>query len=414
MSDQAIPATRGLSFDTALLGHYSFEQSPLPMVAVEGPTHIVRRVNHAFARLVGKTTEELVGHPFAEIVPEGTGDGSLALLDRVFGTGIPENLAEAEHRQPSLAYWSYSAWAIFGEDGRPAGVMIQVTDSTGTAHFRHQAAAVNEALVLSSVRQHELVDATESLNVRLREAHDQLEERVAERTAELASALESLESEMARRRDLARRLATAQEDERRRVARDLHDTVGQLVAGLSLAFKAIETGGELPPPAAARLAAAQQVMNDLSREVHGLAVRLRPTSLDDIGLEAALEHLVAEWSSRTGVRADFYAAGLERLPGEVETAVYRIVQEALTNVAKHAGATVVSVVVTRPDEFVSVVVEDNGTGFDPDAVPKGRLGLMGMRERVELVGGEIDIGSSPGAGTTIAVRIPVTKNGDGS
>lgn len=414
MSDQAIPATRGLPFDAAPLGHYSFEQSPLPMVAVEGPTHIVRRVNPAFARLVGKTAEELVGHPFAEVVPEGTGDGCLTLLDRVFGTGISENLVEAEHRQPSLAYWSYSAWAIFGEDGRPAGVMIQVTDSTGTAHFRHQAAAVNEALVLSSVRQHELVDATESLNVRLREAHDQLEERVAERTAELAAALESLESEMARRRDLARRLSTAQEDERRRVARDLHDTVGQLMAGLSLAFKAIETGGELPAPAVARLADAQRVMNELSREVHSLAVRLRPTSLDDIGLEAALEHLVVEWSPRTGVRADFYAAGLERLPGEVETAVYRIVQEALTNVAKHADATVVSVVVTRPDGFVSVVVEDDGTGFDPNAVPKGRLGLMGMRERVELVGGEIDIGSNPGAGTTVAVRIPVTKNGGGS
>jgi signal transduction histidine kinase len=91
--------------------------------------------------------------------------------------------------------------------------------------------------------------------------------------------------------------------------------------------------------------------------------------------------------------------------------VYRIVQEALTNVAKHAGAAAVNVVVTRPDGSVSVVIEDDGAGFDPDSAPKGRLGLVGMRERVELVGGEIDVDSSPGSGTTVAVQIPVPKGG---
>ena len=136
-------------------------------------------------------------------------------------------------------------------------------------------------------------------------------------------------------------------------------------------LNSIGSGGGLPPPAAARLAEAERVLGDLGREVHALAVRLRPTSLDDIGLEPALGQLMADWSARTGVRADFHAADIEpgQLPADVETAVYRVVQEALTNVARHAQATVVGVGVTRPDGHVSVVVEDDGAGFDPAAVP---------------------------------------------
>jgi signal transduction histidine kinase len=122
---------------------------------------------------------------------------------------------------------------------------------------------------------------------------------------------------------------------------------------------------------------------------------------------------VFEWASRSGVKADFHAAGLgrARLPAEVETTVYRVVQEALTNAAKHAQATRVGVAVTRSGGFVSVVVEDDGTGFDPDAPTTGRLGLLGMRERVELVRGEIDVESRPGAGTTVAVQIPIPAGG---
>ncbi|MDY3553519.1 PAS domain S-box protein [Gemmata sp. JC717] len=245
----------------------------------------------------------------------------------------------------------------------------------------------------------------------LRQARDDLEVRVKARTAELEAALDALETEMERRRDLVRRLGAAQENERQRVARDLHDTVGQLMAGLALAFKAVEQSGTLPAAAVARLADAQRVMNELGREVHGLAVRLRPTALDDFGLEAALAQLVTEWSGRTGVPGECHAAGLGRLPREIETAIYRITQEALTNVAKHAGAAAVGVVVTRPGEFVTVVVEDDGAGFDPAAGFKGRLGLLGMRERVELLSGTIDIESSPGAGTAVTVQIPVTQDG---
>ncbi|HYH68529.1 MAG TPA: PAS domain S-box protein [Urbifossiella sp.] len=242
----------------------------------------------------------------------------------------------------------------------------------------------------------------------LRLARDHLEDRVAERTAALTAALEALEGEMARRRELARRLATAQEDERRRVSRDLHDTVGQLVTGLSLAATAARAAGTLPE-AAARLDDVRRLADEVGRELHGLAVRLRPTALDDLGLAAALSALVTVWGQQSGVRAEVQVTGLEagRLPAEVETALYRVVQEALTNVAKHTQAAAVAVTIGVTDGAAAAVVEDDGAGFEPEGAGTGRLGLVGMRERLALVGGTLEVESSPGGGTTVIARVPL-------
>jgi signal transduction histidine kinase len=217
----------------------------------------------------------------------------------------------------------------------------------------------------------------------------------------------------AARRDLLRRLVTAQEDERGRVARELHDSVGQLLTALALAVRAARDAAPLPPPAEDRLADAERIAGDLGRAVHDLAVRLRPTALDDLGLEAAIAQQVAEWSARTGVPVDYQPHGLAaaRLPPEAAAAVYRVVQEALTNVARHARATRVSVVVTRHDGHLTAAVEDDGVGFDPEAAGAGRLGLVGIRERAALAGGELDIESTPGAGTTVLARLPVRREG---
>lgn len=235
----------------------------------------------------------------------------------------------------------------------------------------------------------------------LRSANDTLEARVAERAA-------ALEAEVRARRALALRLATAHEDERKHFARELHDSIGQLIAGLTFTFKAIERSGELPPAARGALVEARCLADALGKEVHDLAVRLRPTALDDIGLEAALDQLVAEWSARSGITADYETVGLsgQRFATEVETCVYRVVQEALTNVAKHAHAKRVGVVVTRPAGDLSVVIEDDGRGFDEHAVPHGRLGLLGMHERAALVGGTLTIESSGSTGTMLTLRIP--------
>ncbi|RYE92223.1 MAG: PAS domain S-box protein [Myxococcales bacterium] len=261
-----------------------------------------------------------------------------------------------------------------------------------------------------------LVDVTDAHEAEreLRRAQDRLETRVHERTAELLWANAQLRSEAQERRraeaaqhQLLRQLATVEENERRRIARDLHDQTGQLLVGLSLALRRVALDAELSPRLRGQLDGAQRIVDELGRQVHGLAVRLRPTVLDDLGLSIALQQLVTDWSMQVGVVADLQVTGLDvgRLPAEVETVLYRVVQEALTNVARHAQARQVSVVVHRHEGHATAVVEDDGRGFDPALVGHDRLGLAGMRERVALAGGQLDV-EATGLGTTIIARLP--------
>jgi len=255
----------------------------------------------------------------------------------------------------------------------------------------------------------------------IRKAHAELEHRVSERTAELAQSNGALTGEIARRRqaegdrlELQQRLATAQEEERRRIARELHDQMGQHLAALGLGLKVVKDAMPDPSPARERLQALQVLTDLIGRELHGLALELRPTALDDLGLQAALANYAEGWSDRSGIEVDFHGTGLDgiRFPVQVETALYRVVQEALTNVLKHAGAQRVSVVLRNTPGQVSALVEDDGQGFDVEsttAVPPvdRRLGLLGMRERVAMVGGTLTVESGHGQGTTVIARVPV-------
>ena len=140
------------------------EHAPLPMITVEGGNHRVRYVNPAFCRLMEKPAEQLVGKPFVQLLPEG--DGCVSLLDRVLRTGKPESHTEQQHSGAHPVFWSYAMWPVIA-DGRPMGIMIQVTE---TAQVHQNTLAMNEALVLGSLRQHELTEAAETANVHIREA----------------------------------------------------------------------------------------------------------------------------------------------------------------------------------------------------------------------------------------------------
>jgi signal transduction histidine kinase len=173
----------------------------------------------------------------------------------------------------------------------------------------------------------------------------------------------------------------------------------------------VEQAGPLPPGAAASLGLVRRVATQLGRAVRDLALNLRPVALDDVGLHAALEQLVADWATQQPATAiDFQADAMAdvRLPASVETVIYRVVQESLTNVFRHAHASRVRVAVEWRDDLVTATVQDDGVGFDPEANPdpaKGkRLGLIGMRERAALVGGTVEIQSCPGGGTTVIAR----------
>lgn len=257
----------------------------------------------------------------------------------------------------------------------------------------------------------------------LREAYAELERHVEERTAELARSNETLRAENAERlraedarRELLRRLVTAQEQERRRISQELHDQMGQQLAALMIGLKTLDADSYGRQAALATLRQLQGLTGQLSREVHTLAWGLRPPALDDLGLRTALFNYVEEWAERSRVAVDFHSSGFggERLPFSHETALYRIAQEALTNVLKHSGADRLSVILERRADHVLAVVEDNGRGFDAEAPARGRrLGLVGMRERAELLGGTLNIESTPGVGTSVFVRIPVGAAGQG-
>ncbi|MGH9278387.1 MAG: GAF domain-containing protein [Acidimicrobiales bacterium] len=209
----------------------------------------------------------------------------------------------------------------------------------------------------------------------------------------------------------SRAVVEAQEVERRRIARELHDEVGQALTGLKLALEGHESLS--PEQVADRLSQAREVAGELLRRVHDLSLDLRPAMLDDLGLQPALFWLVDRYRAQTGVEVALRCPGLDRrLPTEVETASYRIVQEALTNVARHADVTKATVDCAVEPTALRVEVVDEGSGFDLDAVPLGRTGgLAGMEERARSIGGRLSLRSEPGRGTTVCAELPIASRG---
>ena len=228
--------------------------------------------------------------------------------------------------------------------------------------------------------------------------------RIAEVFAQRATVAVDLSRRVAR--EQLQRVVTAQEAERRRLARELHDETGQALTSILLGLKPVEDARD-PDELRRAVGEVRELVRSTLQDVRQLAVDLRPTALDDFGLVPALERLVSTFTEQTGIAVDFEALLPERVPPEIETALYRIVQESLTNVVKHARAGRVSIVLRRRENGVSVVVEDDGVGFDPAGARDGGLGLVGMRERVALLGGRFDIESRPGAGTTFLAEVPV-------
>jgi PAS domain S-box-containing protein len=213
---------------------------------------------------------------------------------------------------------------------------------------------------------------------------------------------------------------SGREEEQRRIARELHDETGQSLTSLLVGLRTLEGAPSLDA-AREQVAELRRVTARTLDEVHRLARGLRPAVLDELGLVPAVEQLALDYVQARGVPVDVSAVGFgpRRLPPAVETTVYRVVQEALTNTAKHAGARTATVVLRQRRETVQAIVSDDGCGFDVDHALRApaawtHLGLHGMRERAALLGGTVTIESTPGEGTTIYVRIPLAGGGDGA
>jgi signal transduction histidine kinase len=208
---------------------------------------------------------------------------------------------------------------------------------------------------------------------------------------------------------LSQRLMKAQEEERLHLSRELHDESGQLVAALTMQMGLLERDASQPEALNRHIAELKRATHEIQDNLHQLAVNLRPASLDHLGLVTALQQYTEEFGRKYQVQTDFEAVGMQgkRLPIEMEIALFRIVQESLTNVALHAQATRVDVLVNVHETRVAATIEDDGVGFSPfPSVVENTLGLFGMRERVEMLGGRLTVESSPGKGTTVTAEVP--------
>ena len=266
------------------------------------------------------------------------------------------------------------------------------------------------------------VTARKQAEEALRQAHEQLADRakqlqtlVESRTAKLAESNERLRHEMDEREALRRKLLHAQEEERRRIARELHDQMGQNLTALNVGLKSL-LDGQSRSGLGSRVQHLQELATQTARDLHRVAVELRPAALDDLGLVKAIRALIETWSTRYRIDVDFEAGQYKAagISSEIETILYRIIQEALNNVAKHSGAKRVALVLRRTEEQVQAIIEDDGRGFDARVTSQsgngsGRLGLLGIRERLGIVGGDFKIESAPGSGATLFVRIPIPK-----
>lgn len=249
------------------------------------------------------------------------------------------------------------------------------------------------------------------LDVRI-EADPLSDDRFKRLTATFNQMLDTLEEDAARLHRVSGEIIQAQEEERRRIARELHDEAAQALTSLLVRIRLLERSPN-PEDARQHVQELRTLTAAALDEVRRVALELRPTILDDLGLEAALGWRVDEFNAALGARASLKVEGIEgRLAGAVELALFRVVQEALTNVARYAHASTVSVTLGYHLGALVLEVADDGIGFDPGAIGKGErrgLGLVGMRERMALAGGDLTIDTQPGRGTRIVARVPLSR-----
>lgn len=349
-------------------------------------------VNRQFSKRIGYPIEDLLRMGITDFIHSEDLPQSVEHLEKL----AKDNLSfEVEkrlvHADGSLMWVHNSVSPIADADGLPRTAVIVSMDITE----RREAQAA------------------------LQKSHDELEQRVAERTVELMETNAELQTEIGERQKaegaraaILRRLIMAQEDERRRIAREMHDQFGQALTALILKLGMLKEDYSAQTKLSEDIAALEAIAKQLDSDIDFLVWELRPTALDDLGLTAALTNYAQSWSKHFGVRVEMRERALEkdRLTPEIETVLYRIAQEALNNIAKYARATNVSVLLERTSEHISLIIEDNGVGFDLERLSSAGdnrgLGLHGMRERAALIGGTLEIEAVVGRGVTIYARIP--------
>ena len=347
----------------------------------------IRELNFTAARLLGDDRAKLVGTPFARCVVRRDQDAFVRHL---------QTASETEGKVTG-------EFELFIGDGRIVPVeLCTVYRRDGPRQTAHYRMAITD------------ITDRKRAEEQIRVLNRDLEKRVAARTAEVRALLEQL-------RHLSHQVLRAQEEERKRVSRELHDEIAQILIGINLDLLALTRDPPArPQDLRKRIARMQRLVEDSVNTLHRFTRALRPPVLDDLGLIPALHSYIKEFKQRTGIRVRFTAfAGVNRLNSPNRTVLYRVAQAALTNIAQHAKASRVEIRMHKFAGAVCLEIKDDGIGFSLSSgspgKPHQRLGLLGMKERVGMVGGTFSLESAPGRGTTIRAEIPLgNSNGGGA
>jgi signal transduction histidine kinase len=320
------------------------------------------------------------------------------LQEYLAGEGEPalQQAYEIGHQAVGVGLGILDVATVHGE------ALARIVQQTQTPEESARAVKRATSFFVESVSAFEMIErGYREANTALRRVNETLEQRTVE-----------LQEANARLRALTRHIVTTQEEERRRVSRELHDEAGQALVALKLSLQAVRD--DLPPTGGGhrqRLEEAVSLTDRTTEQIRLLAHGLRPPALDSAGLNAALEGLCREFARRTQIRVDFTGIDIPIL-GPATICLYRFLQEALTNAVRHGHATEIQVRLEQDAEHICLSVQDNGQGFDPSSVLSNQLqpksiGLVGMRERLESISGWLEIDSKPGQGARLIAHVPL-------
>jgi PAS domain S-box-containing protein len=380
-------------YDFAPVGYFS--------LAEQGQ---ILEVNLMGAAMLGLERSQLIHRHITRFVAPASQATLLDFLKHVFAGHGKQACEAALLKADGQAFWAnLHATSAASPNGPRTWCRMAVSDITALK----RAEEVQRRLEALGVENREL-----TLEIVRRQVVEEALKRSKQNQSQLLKESQHMQEQL---RHLTHRVLHAQEEERRRISRELHDEITQTLVGINVHLESLAQQTMVNPlRLKQRIARTQRLVEKSVGIVHQFARELRPTALDDLGLAAALHSFMKDFAKRTGIRVHLTTfAGLEALNIARRTVLYRVVHAALTNVAQHAEASQVKVSIHKLMDDIQMSIPDNGKAFDPQQVLRAKtnkhLGLLGMRERVEMVGGVLSIESAPGRGTTIRVRIPLQR-----
>jgi PAS domain S-box-containing protein len=363
-------------------------------------------VNLTGATLLGTEKSRVAGRRFQLFVAPQFRPAFNVFLEGIFAGNEPRtcdvSLVSADH----AAFWAeLRAMSAMSRGGAPDRCLMAIVDITA----RKQAEEAQRRIDILGATNRKLQDEIirrQAVELSLRESE--------QRAHQLVGHSRHLQNKL---RQMSHKILLVQEDQRKEISRELHDEISQLLLSINLHLAILDGHAAINPKSIRRnITRVRWLVEKSVRIVHDFARELRPPMLDDLGLIPALSTYIADFSKRKGLKIQFTAfSGVEAFESDKRTVLYRVTQEALANVAKHARASVVRVLIMKARGGVCLEISDNGKAFDISRLSSAewgdRLGLTGMRERVEMVGGRFSVESTSGSGTTIRAEIPFGKSG---